>query len=194
MKHTIKVIGAALALSLSSSVFSAETYQIDKKGMHAFIEFKIKHLGYSWLKGRFNDFDGTITYDEKSPSASAVNVTIKTSSVDSNHAERDQHLRGKDFLNVSKHPTATFKSTGVKSKGKGKVDITGNLTLNGVTKSVVIDASEIGGGNDPWGGFRRGFEGTTEITLKDFDINFNLGPASQTVLLELSVEGIRHKD
>lgn len=191
MKKTIKVIGAALALSLSSSLFAAESYQIDKKGMHAFIEFKIKHLGYSWLKGRFNDFDGTITYDGKSPSASAVNVEIKTSSVDSNHAERDQHLRGKDFLNVKKFPTATFNSTKVTSKGKGKVDITGNLTLNGVTKSVVIDASEIGGGSDPWGGFRRGFEGTTEIALKDFNINFNLGPASETVLLELYVEGIR---
>ena len=191
MKNTIKIIGAALALTLSSAAFSAETYQIDKKGMHAAIQFKIKHLGYSWLIGRFNDFDGTIVYDEKSPTASSVNVTIQTASVDSNHAERDKHLRGDDFLNVSKFPTATFKSDKVVNKSKGNVDIIGTLTLNGVSKSVTIDASEIGAGSDPWGGFRRGFEGTAEIALKDFNINFNLGPASEKVLLELYVEGIR---
>ncbi len=71
------------------------------------------------------------------------------------------------------------------------MDIIGTLTLNGVSKSVTIDASEIGAGSDPWGGFRRGFEGTAEIALKDFNINFNLGPASEKVLLELYVEGIR---
>jgi len=191
MKNTIKIIGAALALTLSSAAFSAETYQIDKKGMHAAIQFKIKHLGYSWLIGRFNDFDGTIVYDEKSPTASSVNVTIQTASVDSNHAERDKHLRSDDFLNVSKFPTATFKSNKVVNKSKGNVDIIGTLTLNGVSKSVTIDASEIGAGSDPWGGFRRGFEGTAEIALKDFNINFNLGPASEKVLLELYVEGIR---
>jgi len=191
MKNTIKIIGASLALSLSSALFAAETYQIDTKGMHASIEFKIKHLGYSWLKGRFNDFSGTLTYDEKSPSASSVEVTINTKSVDSNHAERDKHLRDKDFLNVSKHATATFKSTKVISKGKGKADIIGTLTLNGVSKPVTIDATEIGAGSDPWGGYRRGFEGTTEIALKDFNINFNLGPASEKVLLELNIEGIR---
>ncbi|MFT6153065.1 MAG: polyisoprenoid-binding protein YceI [Bermanella sp.] len=191
MNNTIKIIGAVLALTLSSAVFSAETYQIDKKGMHASIQFKIKHLGYSWLTGRFNDFDGTIVYDEKSPTASSVNVTIKTASVDSNHAERDKHLRDEDFLNVSKYPTASFKSTNIVSKGEGKADITGDLTLNGVTKAVTIATIEIGAGSDPWGGFRRGFEGTTEIALKDFNINFNLGPASEKVLLELNVEGIR---
>jgi polyisoprenoid-binding protein YceI len=191
MNNTIKIIGAVLALTLSSAVFSAETYQIDKKGMHASIQFKIKHLGYSWLTGRFNDFDGIIVYDEKSPTASSVNVTIKTASVDSNHAERDKHLRDEDFLNVSKYPTASFKSTNIVSKGEGKADITGDLTLNGVTKAVTIATIEIGAGSDPWGGFRRGFEGTTEIALKDFNINFNLGPASEKVLLELNVEGIR---
>ena len=92
---TSAFIGLAL---LSSSAFAqVENYQIDTKGMHAFIEFKIKHLGYSWLKGRFNDFDGQFSYDTKNPENSAVNVSIKTASLDSNHAERDKHLRSKDF-------------------------------------------------------------------------------------------------
>jgi len=191
MKNTIKALGAGLALTLSSSVFAAENYVIDTKGMHAFIEFKIKHLGYSWLKGRFNDFNGEFTYDEKNPAKSSVNVTIKTASVDSNHAERDKHLRSGDFLNASKYPTATFKSTKVVSDEKGEAEIHGEFTLNGVTKTIVIEAEEIGAGSDPWGGFRRGFEGKTEIALKDYNINFNLGPASEKVELILNIEGVR---
>ena len=191
MKNTIKALGAGLVLTLSGTVFAAEDYVIDTKGMHAFIEFKIKHLGYSWLKGRFNDFEGDFSYDEKNPEKSNVNVTIKTASVDSNHAERDKHLRGSDFLNVSKFPTSTFKSTKVVSKANGAADIHGKFTLNGVTKDIIINAQEIGAGSDPWGGFRRGFEGTTEIALKDYNINFNLGPASEKVELILNIEGVR---
>ncbi len=191
MKNTIKALGAGLVLSLSTQAFAAESYVIDTKGMHAFIEFKIKHLGYSWLKGRFNDFEGEFTYDEKNPEKSSVNVTIKTASVDSNHAERDKHLRSDDFLNVSKYPTATFKSTKVVSDDKGEANIHGEFTLNGVTKNIVIEAEEIGAGSDPWGGFRRGFTGETEIALKDYNINFNLGPASEKVKLILNIEGVR---
>ena len=191
MKTTLKTLTAALILSASSSVFAAENYVIDTKGMHAFVEFKINHLGYSWLKGRFNDFEGTFTYDEKNLSASNVSVTINTKSVDSNHAERDKHLRSADFLNVSEFPKATFNSTKVVNTDKGLADIHGELTLNGVTKTIVIKAQEIGAGSDPWGGFRRGFEGTTEIALKDFGINFNLGPASEKVELHLNIEGVR---
>ncbi len=182
---------AVLALSLSSSLFAAETYEIDRKGMHAAIEFKIKHLGYSWLTGRFNDFKGQFVFDEKNPSKSNVQVEIKTASIDSNHGERDKHLRGDDFLDVKKFPKATFNSTKIIDKGNGKADIHGDFTLHGITKNIVIVANQIGAGNDPWGGFRRGFEGSTRIKLKDFGIDFNLGPASGSVELSLYVEGIR---
>ncbi|MBD9502098.1 YceI family protein [Pseudomonas sp. BGr12] len=183
------------ALALGTALFSAgqamaADYKIDKEGQHAFIEFRIKHLGYSWLYGRFDDFDGAFTFDEKNPSADKVKVTINTNSVNSNHAERDKHLRSADFLNVSKNPTATFESTGVKADGKN-AEITGNLTLNGVTKPVTIKAELIGQGDDPWGGYRAGFLGTTTLKLKDFNIQRDLGPASQEVELTLSVEGVR---
>lgn len=183
------------ALALGSALFTAgqamaADYKIDKEGQHAFIEFRIKHLGYSWLYGRFNDFDGSFTFDEKNPSADKVKVTINTNSVDTNHAERDKHLRSGDFLNVSKNPTATFESTEVKANGDS-ADITGNLTLNGVTKPVTIKAKLIGQGDDPWGGYRAGFEGSATLKLKDFGIKMDLGPASQEVELLLSVEGIR---
>ncbi|MGL4318486.1 MAG: YceI family protein [Pseudomonas sp.] len=183
------------ALTLGAALFAGQAmaadYAIDKEGQHAFVNFKISHLGYSWLYGSFKDFDGSFSFDAKAPEASKVNVTINTASVDSNHAERDKHLRSGDFLNVAKNPTATFASTSVKSTGEGTADITGNLTLNGVTKPVVIAAKFLGEGSDPWGGYRAGFEGSTKLKLKDFDIQKDLGPASQEVELIISVEGVR---
>ena len=190
LKKTLVALALGGALMGAGQVMAAD-YAIDKQGQHAFVNFKISHLGYSWLYGTFKDFDGTFSYDAANPEASKVNVTLKTASVDTNHAERDKHLRSADFLNVSKHDTATFESTSVKSTGEGTADVTGNLTLNGVTKPVVIAAKFIGEGQDPWGGYRAGFEGTTTLKLKDFDIAMDLGPASETVELIISIEGIR---
>lgn len=190
LKKTFAALALGTAL-LSAGHAMAADYAIDKQGQHAFVNFKISHLGYSWLYGTFKDFDGTFSFDEKNPEASKVNVTLKTESVDTNHAERDKHIRSADFLNASKNPTATFASTAVKSTGKGTADITGNLTLNGVTKPVVIAATFIGQGEDPWGGHRAGFEGSTTLKLKDFNIEKDLGPASQEVELIISVEGVR---
>lgn len=177
------------AFALSSSAAS-ETFVIDTDRAHASITFRIKHLGFSWLTGRFDDFNGTFTFDAKRPENSTVKVEIDTKSVNTNHAERDKHLRGKDFLNVSKYPTATFESTGVKLNGDAAT-ITGKLTLHGVTKEIEIAAAPVGGGEDPWGGYRQGFTGTTQLALKDFGIDYDLGPASQVVDMTLDIEGIR---
>lgn len=185
---------SALALSaalLSPALWAAEKYSIDIEGAHAFVQFRIKHLGYSWLYGRFNEFRGDFTYDEDDPNASQVKVVIKTASLDSNHAERDKHLRGKDFLHVDKYPEATFESTSYKETGLNKAMLTGDLTLHGVTRPVTIDVRKIGSGPDPWGGYRRGFEGTTTIKLADFGIDHDLGPASREAQLTLSIEGLR---
>ena len=190
LKKTLAALTLGTALLGAGHALAAD-YAIDKQGQHAFVNFKISHLGYSWLYGTFKDFDGSFSFDEKSPEASKVNVTLNTASVDTNHAERDKHIRSDDFLSVDKHPTATFASTSVKSTGEGTADITGNLTLNGVTKPVVIAAKFIGQGDDPWGGYRAGFEGSTMLKLKDFDITKDLGPASESVELIISVEGVR---
>lgn len=189
LKKTLLAIGLSV-LAMSSTAMAAD-YQIDKQGQHAFVNFKISHLGYSWLYGTFKEFDGQFSFDAAKPEASTVRVTLKTASVDTNHAERDKHLRSDDFLNTGEHPTATFNSTSVKSTGEGRADITGDLTLNGVTKPIAINASFIGEGKDPWGGYRAGFEGTTSIKLADFGIKTNLGPASEEVTLTISVEGVR---
>lgn len=187
-------LAAAIAIpTLTPGLVQAapERYVIDTEGAHAFIQFRIKHLGYSWLYGRFNEFSGTFTYDPDDHSNSQIQVSIKTASLDSNHAERDKHLRGSDFLDVGKFPTATFKSTSYKETGFNKGVLEGELTLKGVTKPIKIDVERIGNGPDPWGGYRRGFEGRTEFAIKDFGIDYNLGPASRTVEMMLTVEGIR---
>ena len=190
LKKTLVALALGGALIGAGQAMAAD-YAIDKQGQHAFVNFKISHLGYSWLYGTFKDFDGSFSFDAAKPQDSKVNVTLNTTSVDTNHAERDKHIRSGDFLNVSKHPTATFASTSVKSTGEGTADITGDLTLNGVTKPVVIAAKFIGEGKDPWGGYRAGFDGSTKLKLKDFDIQKDLGPASQDVELIISVEGVR---
>lgn len=192
-KHPARALAAwALTLGLlAPALASAEKYVIDTEGAHAFVQFRIKHLGYSWLYGRFNVFEGRFTYDENNPNASEVEVVIKTASLDSNHAERDKHLRGTDFLDVDKYPEARFNSTSYKETGINKAVLQGELTLHGVTKPVTIDVTKIGSGPDPWGGYRRGFEGSTSLRLADFGIDYNLGPASREVELILSVEGIR---
>jgi polyisoprenoid-binding protein YceI len=191
MKLRLTAIAAAVTLALCAGPAFAADFVIDTKGQHASIQFRIKHLGYSWLTGRFDKFSGNFSFDDKNPDASKVKIDIDTTSVNTNHAERDKHLRGADLLDTDMFPTATFESTSVKSSGADKATIAGKLTLHGVTKDVVIDAERVGGGADPWGGFRQGFTGTTKITLADFGIMRDLGPASKDVELTLNVEGVK---
>ncbi len=190
LQQSFLALSLTVALVTSGNVF-ADDYAIDKEGAHASIQFKISHLGYSWLWGRFNDFDGTFSYDEKDKAASKIAVTVNTKSVDSNHAERDKHLRGEDFLNVDKFPEAKFVSTSYAEGSEGKAVLKGNLTLHGVTKEVELDVAKIGAGKDPWGGYRRGFEGSVRIALKDYGITKDLGPASAELELIISFEGIK---
>ncbi|MDX1635685.1 MAG: YceI family protein [Marinobacter sp.] len=184
-----------VSLSLTAGVQASEhsgTYAFDVEGQHQFIIFKISHLGYSWLYGRFNEFDGQFSYNADNPAESSVSVTVDTASVDSNHAERDKHLRSDDFLYVDEHPEASFQSKRViPGDSEGEARIVGDLTLRGVTREVTLDVNMIGHGKDPWGGYRMGFEAEAQLRLDDFGIPKDLGPASETVDLIISVEGIR---
>jgi polyisoprenoid-binding protein YceI len=178
-------------LTFGSTALMAADYVIDTKGAHASIKFRVQHLGYSWLYGRFNEFDGKFSYDEAAPEKASIEVNIKTNSVDSNHAERDKHLRGDDFLDVDKYPQAKFISTSFTQGKDGKGTLKGNLTLHGITKPVEIAVQSIGEGKDPWGGYRAGFEGTTKFAMADFGILKDLGPKSKDVEMILSLEGVR---
>lgn len=180
----------ALAGSLSASpvVLATESYRVDPT--HSFVTFSISHLGYSLLQGRFNELSGDFVYDADNPAANAITMEVNTASIDSNHAERDKHLRSKDFLNVSKHPVASFKTTGFKPNGDDGV-LSGELTLHGVTRPVDVDVQLVGAGEDPWGGFRRGYSGRTTIKRSDFGMDYNLGPAAESMDLHFVVEGVR---
>ncbi|TXR54418.1 YceI family protein [Reinekea thalattae] len=180
------LLSAAAAMPLT---VSAADYVIDTDGAHASVNFKVSHLGYSFINGRFNDFSGDFSYDADNLSASKISMTVNTSSLDSNHAERDKHLTGNRFINASKFPEASFTSTSVTDLGDGKLSLEGDMTLYGVTKPITVDATFIGEGKDPWGGYRAGFMGTTRLELADFGIP--VSGASSYVLLEVQVEGVR---
>lgn len=190
MKKTLLALSLGGTL-LASGLTQAATYVIDTQGAHASIHFKIKHLGYSWLLGRFNTFSGQFEYDPAAAAKSSIEVRIDTASIDSNHAERDKHLRSADFLDTGKFPEASFRSTGFKPTGVGQGELTGDFTLKGVTRSITFPVQLIGEGSDPWGGYRAGFEGSTSLKLADYGITYDLGPAATEVQIDLHIEGIR---
>ena len=196
-KFCYRNIVCALSLSLTMGIPAlthAETYAVDDntKGSHAFIHFRVKHLGMSWLYGRFDEFSGQFEYDVDDPANNSISLSINTASVSTNHADRDKHIRSGDFLDVEQFPTATFETTAFVPSANGGT-LTGDLTLHGVTKEISFDINRIGGGDDPWGGHRQGFEGYVTIQPNDFGIDMvgQLGPAAAEVELMLSIEGVR---
>jgi polyisoprenoid-binding protein YceI len=190
MKKSLLSFLAVCALSAGLPALAAD-YVIDTEGAHASVNFKIPHLGYSLLLGRFDDFSGTFSFDPENPKAATVNVVIDTASINSNHAERDRHLRSDDFLAVEKHPEARFVSTRFETANGESGQLHGQLTLRGVTRDIVINVEKVGEGKDPWGGYRMGFAGNTTLKLADFGITTDLGPASRDVELMLHIEGVR---
>ena len=179
---------AAFTLGFAGNT-PADTFKVDPT--HSFVTFEISHLGFSLLQGRFNQIEGQFSYDAAQPGESAISVKVDVASVDTNHAERDKHLRDK-YLDVKDFPEATFKSGRfLESGSKGTLE--GMLTLHGVTKPITVALDFIGAGDDPWGGYRRGYVGTTTIKRSDFGMTQSLGPQGDTVALKFVIEGIREK-
>jgi len=163
----------------------AETYEIDP--VHSQVGFRIRHI-VSHVNGHFDDFAGKIDYDEKNPEALTASVTIKTASVNTAIAKRDEHLRSPDFFNAQKFPEMTFKTTGVKSAGNGKLEITGDLTLLGVTKPVTLHAEALGAANDQKGNSHAGFSATGTLNRKDYGMVFNMAMDKGGLMLGDDVE------
>ena len=188
LKDIIGTTVVTVMIILSSGLAQGADYTIDPT--HSFVEFRIQHLGYSWLYGRFNDIKGNFSHDPAKPESGKFTVEISTDSVDTNHAERDKHLRSPDFLDVKKYPKASFKSTGYKESSDGGI-LEGIFTLHGVSKKITIDVKKVGEGKDPWGGYRAGFIGKMTFKKSDFGITYNLGPAGEQIEFDLGIEGIR---
>ena len=187
-KLAVIALACGILLSLPTAAAAAD-YDIDPA--HSFIQFRISHLGIGWVIGRFNTFEGNFTYDPaEGPSAQKVSVTIDTSSVDTNHAERDKDVRSPNYLEADSFPTTTFVSTGYSGDADGGT-LTGDLTLHGVTKSISFPVKRIAEGDDPWGSYRVGFEGRYTLVREDFGMTTDLGPKARSLELELYIEGIR---
>jgi polyisoprenoid-binding protein YceI len=192
MKKTMFATAIAAAALVPLSQVQAADYQIDIEGQHAFVQFKINHLGYSYILGSFEEFDGQFYYDADDLDASSVEMEVQVNSLNSNHAERDRHFLSSDFLNASEYPTATFVSTGFESTGDNEGIVTGDLTLHGETQEIEMPVTLMGEGDDPWGNYRAGFEGSTMLTLSDFGIDMSDFPESMRELeLYVTFEGIR---
>lgn len=148
----------------------AATYTIDKA--HSEVTFQVRHL-ITKVRGRFSEFDGTISYDAARPEASAVQATIRASSIDTSEPQRDAHLKSADFFDVDRFPTLTFTSTGVTRKSDDAYEVSGDLTIHGVTKRVTLMVASLGTARDPWGVDRVAFEAETTVNRKDFGLNWN---------------------
>ena len=188
----MKTIAIGISLSLTVPLLvQAKSYTIDPS--HSFVKFETSHLGVSKLSGRFNNIAGKLRYDPAvGEESQSVEVSIDTSSLDTNWADRDKHLRSGDFFNVAKFSNATFKSTKFSGDASGGT-LTGTLTFLGVSKIIEFPITKIGEGKDPWGGYRVGFEGIYKMTRKDFGMDFNLGPAAELVNVTLQIEAIKDK-
>ncbi|MDN5856973.1 MAG: YceI family protein [Actinomycetia bacterium] len=171
--------------------FTAGTWTIDQS--HSEIGFSVRHL-MSKVRGKFEEFEGEIVTDE-SGLGSVASATIQLSSVNTGTEDRDNHLRSSDFFSIEETPAMTFRSTGVRDKGETYVAL-GDLTIRGVTKPVELEVEVLGEGGDPWGGRRIGLEAKTEISRKEFGIDFNIPVPGEKamigdkVTIALSVEAV----
>ena len=163
------IIAAALALSAPAL---AATWQIDPA--HSNVSFSVRHMMVSNVRGEFTKVSGSVEGDEKAPTQAVINATMDASSINTREEKRDTHLKSADFLDVAKYPTITFKSKRIEPSGTGQFKVTGDLTLHGVTREVVLDVSDVTPSiKDPMGKTRAGAHATTKVDRKDFGINWS---------------------
>ncbi len=157
-------------MATTQSPTKTTTWKIDPT--HSVVEFAVKHLMISTVKGRFSEIEGEIVIADADPSQSSVSATIKAASIDTHTGQRDDHLRSADFLDAANFPVLTFKSTRI-TGDKQEFKVTGNLTIRSVTREVTLDATNEGAGKDPWGGDRIAFSATTKLNRADFGLTWN---------------------
>lgn len=182
------LLAASLAMASASALAAAETYTIDST--HTQARFTWNHFGFSNPSGNFDKIEGTITYDAADPANSSVNVTIAIDSINTHVEKLDNHMKSPDLFDAAKYPTATFKSTKVeKAAGEGKFKVTGDLTIHGVTKSVVLDTTLNGAGEHPMKKVPTvGFDASTTIKRSDFGIDFMVPKVSDEIRIKITTE------
>ncbi len=185
----LTALAATAALLAAVPAFAADTYDLDP--VHCTFLFKIKHMGVSYTYGRFNESSGTFTLDAENPANNQIAVEVKTASIDTAVEARDKHLRSPEFFNVEAFPTMSFESTSFKKIDDTHFEVTGDLTIHGVTKSITTTAEFVGIAKGMKGETRAGLETTFTIDRTDFGMDTMVGPVGAEVELTVSVEGIR---
>ena len=165
---------------------AVRTYAVDPS--HSRLGFVVRHLGFSKVRGAFEQFEGTVHLDPADLSTLRAEATAQTESINTNDAKRDVHLRSGDFFEVETYPTVTFKSTGVKNVSGDAFTLAGELTMHGVTKSIELKGEFLGEGKDPWGGTRIAFEASTTINRKDYGLNWNVALEAGGLLVSEDVQ------
>ena len=174
------------------------TYTIDPT--HSRIGFVARHAMVTKVRGSFNEFDGTGSFDAANPTAAQLQLTIKAASIDTRNADRDGHLRSNDFFDMDTYPEISFVSTAVEQTGDDEYQVTGDLTIKGVTKPVTIEFEQTGSARDPFGNLRVGFEGETTINRKDWGLTWNAALetggvlVSEKIKLEFDVSAIQNQN
>jgi polyisoprenoid-binding protein YceI len=153
------------------SAAGTTTWAIDNS--HTLAEFSVRHLMISTVKGRFGEVSGKVIADDADPARAQIDATINVASIDTREAQRDAHLRSADFFDAENFPTLTFRGTRVEKAGDG-LKVTGDLTIRGTTREVVLDVTSEGRVKDPWGGERAGYSATTKIKRSDFGLTWNM--------------------
>jgi polyisoprenoid-binding protein YceI len=161
------------------------TYTLDPA--HTRIGFVARHAMVTKVRGAFNEFEGTATLDGANPASSSARVTISAASIDTRNAQRDEHLRSNDFLSMDEYPQITFASTGARQVDDSTFELTGDLTIKGVTNPITIPFSFEGAAKDPFGNLRVGFEGAVTINRKDYGITWNAALETGGVLVSEKV-------
>jgi len=157
------------------------SWQLDKA--HSSINFSVRHMMISTVRGRFEEFDGTFEVNESNPAQSKIDVEIQTASINTKEAQRDAHLRSPEFFDVEKYPAITFKSKRVQQVDRQHVRLIGDLTIKNVTKEVTLDVEYLGQAKSPWGTTNAGFTAQTKINRKDWGLTWNVALETGGVLV-----------
>jgi len=183
-----KLLLAAVLLVAASVSSRADIYAVDP--VHSFFMFKVGHFGIGNVYGRFNDVSGKVVYDAATPANDLFNIEVKTASVDTHSEARDKHLRSPDFFNVQQFPTATFTTKSVTAVDAKNLQVIGDFTLNGVTKTLTVPVTFIGTGKGPQGESRIGGEARFTILRSDYGIKTFLPAVTDEVELTIAIEGV----
>lgn len=192
-KSKLIAAGMMMGTSLVQPAFAAETFILDPG--HASILFGVSHLGFSKTFGRFNSVEGTFTLDAAAPEKSSVAVTMDSASLDTNHKERDEHLRGKEFFDVAQFPTLSYKSTSVKLTGEKTATVIGDLTMHGVTKPVPLEVTLVNVGPNPMDPTKTkivaGFSARGTLKRSDFGMGYGAPVLGDDVEIIIEVDAIK---